>query len=194
MPGERGAFMNSKGGFVKLTLFDKFSTYFMKAALVFIHIIIFGLCAFFGKRFSDSGYDFGWLVTPLILLIPLLFVDVAGYVSTAISRWFLRCKIDAHGIYCYGIGWRSWLIPWSEIHTYGISGYSSQRLSFALIFLSTDSKEMFDRQKYSEINQHRVVFQACDEIWQGLSVYMPPDMKNNLQWSMKHERDCFHKR
>ena len=160
--------------------------------LVFYHLLVAGLCMFWIYRFLISSYD------PSVFLLLALFVggtvccDVILYRTQAFSRFLVRFKTDASGIHCFGLGWKRWSILWSDIHVFGVTGFTPST-GMGIIFLSTDPSEKFSREKCVSISRERIVFQADEKIWSKLSIYMPFNIKIKLRNSINEKRDCFYR-
>lgn len=175
-----------------MRLYDKSTTYSILGGIVFLHGIILGLCIFWIYRFLIITYDPSVYLLIGGIIGMLVFCDILLHQSHVVGRFLIRCKFDETGIYCYGLGWKSWRINWADVCFYGIEGFS--QYNFGILFISADANEKFDVKRYADITPLRIVFQVRDEIWQDLERYMPNDMKQKLFACSQKRHDCFYLR
>lgn len=176
-----------------MRLYDKHSTYLVIGGMIFIHALVFALCTFFIYRFVIVTHDPSVYFLVSLLIGGVIICDVLAHPTQAVSRFFVRFKVDAVGILCYGIGWKSWKIEWDAICVYGIEGFSGS-YGVPLMFLSTDVNEKFDCNRFALLTSQRIVFQVRDETWAEVSKYMPVRMREQLKNAIETSTDCYYGR
>lgn len=177
-----------------MKLYDKYTSNVILIGISLYHVLALSLSAFFCYRFLIQSYDPTVYLLLLLLIAPLIIMDILLRKDRMFKRFLIRCKFNEKCIFCYGLLWKSWEIPWSEISTYGITGYAHEDRTYPIIFFSLDSSELYEKNKIFAVNQQRVVFQMREEIWPELSEFMPDDMKKQLRYSIDSQRNCFCKR
>lgn len=178
-------------------LYDNYSTFFILGGVGMLYVLTLGLCTFFVKQFVfDSIVETG---APDLSIIPLLIVfilptflilPIVSHKSHALSRYLLRCRFRKEGIYCSGLLWKSFFIPWDSIRTYGIQGYSYAHASLVFMFFSVE-KEYYKKEKIAQISTTRIVFQLRDDIIAPLLEFMPLDIKARLEAAIEESRDIY---
>lgn len=176
-----------------MPLYNKKTTYSVIGGLLFLHVLCFGLSMFFIYKFMFLTYDPAVFVLLIIIIGSVMLVDLVSNRTQAISRFFLRCTLNKDGIICRGPGFKAWNIRWDEICFYGISGFTLP-YRMGIIFLSKNPKEVFNKDKFAELTNQRIVFEACDETFDKLRIYMPTEMQDRLLVSMKSQKDCCFRR
>ncbi len=173
-----------------ISLYDRYTTYFILLGMLFANILGFGLGCFFIYKFLILSFD--PLVFILIIMIPggIIFCDVLLIRSRFYGRLLLRCKITPHGIACRGLGWRPFVLPWNEIRVYGIYGYSLAQHPYAIAFFSTNPEERYIGKQLAKVDYSRVVFQIRPEVIRALEAHMPDDIKKRFTDSIRCKQDC----
>ncbi|MDD6034241.1 MAG: hypothetical protein PUC47_12340 [Oscillospiraceae bacterium] len=178
---------------MKLQIYDPYTTWYLLGGLIFMHLLMFGLSAFFIVHFLIQEGQIAAVIMPIEFIVLLLFLDITLVRNQLYGRLLLRCKVNEEGIFCRGFGCRPWMLSWSQIRVFAIVGYQLKN-SLPFFVFSLDPQERFDQKRFLMLTPNRIVFSVTEENWNKLRPYMPADMKRNLQWSIEHERDCFHKR
>lgn len=181
-------------------LYDNSSTFFVLGGMGMLYVLTLCLCSFFIKQFVfDSIAAIGspdLSIIPLLtvfILPPFVIIPIISRKSHALSRYLLRCHFSKEGIYCFGFLWKSFLIPWESIHTYGIQGYSFAYASPVFLFFSTE-KEYYKKERIAQISTSRIVFQLRDDIIPPMLEFMPLDIKARLEEAIKGSRDIYMQR
>ena len=179
----------------KTTLYAPYTTYFVLFVLAFLYVLVAGLSVFFIKHFIVDGYgDVGSTVLLLaILWAPLTYVTVGTIKTHGLNGFFTRCKIDAEGIHCRNPFQAPYTIHWQTIHVYGIYYSSYSYKTSALLVLSTDKQELFDKKTVATNSPPRVVFESRDALWAELARYMLDQMNRRLQEALVNHKNCFYK-
>lgn len=179
----------------KTTLYAPYTTYFVLLVLAFLYVLVAGLSIFFIKHFIVDGYgDVGsTLLLLAIFWAPLTYVTVGTIKTHGLNGFFTRCKIDAEGIHCRNPFQAPYTIDWQAIHVYGIYYSSYSYRTSALLFLSTDKQELFDKKTVAINSPTRVVFESRDALWLEFAHYMPNQMKHRLQEALDNHKNCFYK-
>lgn len=178
-------------------LYDSFMTYYILGGLALWYVLSIGLCCFFTKRFlidairKNGSFDGTVLILYFIFLVPLIAISVGQRKEHGIDRYFVRCTFDKEGIHCFGLFWKAFDLPWENIRTYGLQGYSFSYCSIVFLFFNTEKEIFKDKKQIARISNNRVVFQFRDEIIPPLMENMPEDMKKRLKEAVAAKRDCF---
>ena len=151
-----------------------------------MHLLVVSLCAFFTQRFLMETYDPIVIVLLIAFLGPVLYVDFALYHLQIYHRCFLRFKADETGIRCYGIGVKTWRIATGDRQ----GNFST----YALLFLSKDSREDTNLKQKILINNRCIVIQVRDEVLVALNQYMPQDIKKRVSTAVEQKSDFFCRR
>lgn len=176
-----------------MCLYNKKIMYYVIGGLVFLHLLCLCLSLFFIHRYIFVSFDPTVFVLLTILLGCPIIVDIVSIRTQAISRFFVRCAFTNEGVVCYGPGLGKWCVEWNKICFYGIAGWSLP-YGMPIVFLSTDSSEKYDKNRFTYLTKRRVVFEVREDIMLKLRFYMPIDMINRLQASVDNKKDCFYRK
>ena len=177
--------------------YDKNSTFLVLGGMGMLYVLTLGLCSFFIKQFVFDSI--GATGTPDLSIIPLLaifilppfvIIPIISKKTHALDRYLLRCRFSKEGIYCFGFSWKSFLIPWESIRTYGLQGYNYSHASLVFLFFSAE-KEYYKKENIAQISTSRIVFQLRDDIIPPLLEFMPSDIKTRLEEAIKESRDIY---
>ena len=178
-------------------LYDKSTTVFILVGITMMYVIVLGLCAFFVKQFvvdaidTTGSVDLGVIPLLAIFLIPaFVVIPLLSRKSYALERYLLRCHFSEKGIYCFGLFWKPFWIPWDEIRTYGLQGYRYSYASLVFLFFST-KKEYYKNKNIAQISPNRIVFQLRDEILPPLLEFMPSDIRLRLEEAIEKEKTLY---
>ena len=178
-------------------LYDNYSTYFILGGLGVLYALTLGLCSFFVKQFvfdliAETGSpDWSVILLLAIFLLPtFVIIPILSSKSHALTRYLLRCSFNEEGIYCFGLFWKSFSIPWDSIRTYGIQGYNYAYSSLVFLFFNTE-KEYYKKENIAQISTSRIVFQLRDGIIPPLLEFMPLDIRVGLEKAIKESRDTY---
>lgn len=181
-------------------LYDRNTTAFIVGGMSMLYLLTLGISAFNIKRFvfdaieTSGSVDMGVIPLIVIFLIPVFVViPLLSRKSYALERYLLRCHFSEKGIYCFGLFWKPFWIPWDDIRTYGIQGYSYSYTSLVFIFFST-KKEFYRKENIAQISPTRIVFQLRDEILPPLLEFMPSDIRLRLEESIEKEKTLYMQR
>lgn len=178
-------------------LYDSHSTFFVLGGMGMLYVLTLGLCTFFIKRFVFESFAatgvVDWSVIPLlmVLMIPsFVVIPILSRKEHALDRYLLRCRFTQEGIYCFGLFWKPFIIPWESIRTYGMQGYGYSYVSMVFLFFSTE-REYYKKERIAHISQSRIVFQLRDEIISPLLEFMPLDMRFRLEKAVRGSQNIY---
>lgn len=177
-----------------MQIYDNYSTWFFLGGMFAIHIGTGVLLCFFICRFLIVTYDPAVFLLLIILIGAILICDVLCGTMQMYSRFLIRLSVDETGITCRNIGVKSWCIRWCDICTYGITGYTQSNQTFALMFFSTDPKELYNKKQIVSISKQRIIIQIRTQSLEAIRHYVPLDMKKRLDEAIAAHRNCFCKR
>lgn len=147
-------------------------------------------------KMQSAGYDsivlFG-LLFPIWLL--WLVVSISMVKSGLAYRLMLQISFDSSGIHYYLLGFHTHCIPWSDINTFGIYGYSVSYIQKELIIFSTNKYEYAPKTlpEANHISHNRIIVQYRRDVWQAMQPYLPKGMIEKLSDAIDKKQDCFHK-
>ena len=157
------------------------------------YVLYFGLGAFFVKQFFIDSYDPAAYIL-LFMLIGFLVVTTVPLVKYQFfHRCFLRFRMDNDGLEWYFFRSHSQRLKWSEVRTYGVTGYDRKHQPEAFVFFSMDPNERCDTKQKMCFGKHRVVIQIREESLCALEQYLPPEMRKAIV-AIEKRQDCFYKR
>lgn len=178
-------------------LYDKNTTCAILGGIGMLYVITLGLCIFFVKQFvldaivKTGSADLSVIPLLMLLLMPtFVVIPIASCKNHALSRYLLRCTFSKEGIYCFGLFWKAFFIPWKDVRTYGIHGCNYAYVSMAFLFVSTE-KEYYKKENIAKLSKNRIVFQLHDDIICPLLEFMPLDMKSRLKGAIEESRDIY---
>ena len=178
-------------------LYEPSTTWFILGGMGMLYGLSLGLCVFFVRRFvfeslvATGAVD--WTVIPLLmvfLLPPFVVIPILSRKERAIGRYLLRCRFTPEGIHCGGLFWKSFLIPWDKIRTYGLQVAGYAHVSMGLLFFSTE-REYYKKERIAHISGSRIVLQLREEIVSPLLEFMPQDMKIRLEPAIRESKDIY---
>ena len=181
----------------RYTLYDSSTTWFILGGMGMLYGLSLGLCTFFVKRFiieslaATGAVD--WMVLPLLMVFlipPFVIIPILSRKERAIGRYLLRCRFTPEGIRCGGLFWKSFLISWENIRTYGLQVAGYAHVSMGLLFFSTE-REYYRKERIAHISGSRIVLQLREEIVSPLLEFMPQDMKIRLEPAIRESKDIY---
>lgn len=179
----------------KFGLYDHSTTYTILGGLAFIYILSLSLCGFFIYNFILHGKnELSVYVLLILFLIPLTIIPITAHRQNMLSRFLIRCNFNAAGIHCQGLFWGTFFIPWESIHTYGIQSSSYSYQSFRLMYFSTKKADVESSKVKVMVTKCQLVFQHRASLWNELNLYLPKDIKNNLQTALEQQQNKYYKR
>ena len=178
-------------------LYDPSTTGFVLGGMGVLYGLSVGLCVFFVKRFVFESLAVtgavDWMVLPLLMVFlipPFVIIPILSRKERAIGRYLLRCRFAQEGIHCGGLFWKSFLIPWDKIRTYGLQGAGYAHVSMGLLFFSTE-REYYRKERIAHISGSRIVLQLREEIVSPLLEFMPQDMKIRLEPAIREPKEIY---
>ena len=180
----------------KYPIYDQYTTYFTLLVFIILTTSVLGLCVFFMIRFLVM--DFDPLVFPLLLVFlgPYSYTIFESIRTGYIQRLLLRIRIDAVGLHCSGLGWKTHTITWDSVRTYAVFSQSDPQYLRTIIMFSTVKQEHYPS-NYVEANfvsMNRAIFQYRSDVWDVLNKHMPQDIKKKINYALNEKKSCFHKR
>ena len=178
------------------SIYDPYTTAYIPLGILSLLGLSIGLSVFFIYRFLIITFDPVAFLLLAILLCPWVYVFVEASQNGLIERLIIRLKIDSSGIHCHKLGHKQFSIVWDEIHVYGILDSSFSYVEKKIIFFSLDKQEHMPKnsKEVNKISPRRIILQYRDGVWTALACYLPSDMKRKLDYSLKRNEGCFHKR
>lgn len=173
-------------------LFGKKNTVLVIGGMVLCHLLVAALCAFWIYRFLVVTYDPAVFLLLGLFVGAIIFCDVLAAKVQAFSRFLVRCRVDSDGIYCACL-WKRWSIKWSDVHIFGITGFSSLAQT-GIVFLSKDLREKYQQNKLTLVTSNRIAFSLDERRWDKFSNHMPTEIKRKLQRAIDNNRDCYYRR
>ncbi len=165
-------------------------TYPIIIGIPFMNILTLGLCGFFVNRFLIEQYDPSAFVLLFMFLGMLLICDVALFKYQIFQRCFMKFEVDSDGLQWYVVKTQKNQLKWSEVRTYGVTGYDIKNQPVAFVFFSADPKESSDLKKRMSLGDQRIVIQIREEVVRLLEQNLPSSMKI-ITDSIEEKRDCF---
>ena len=169
------------------------SMYPVVLGVPFLHVLTLGLCVFFVKRFFVETYNPDVYFLLFLFLGGLLLCDVLLFRHQLFQRCYLRFQMDKYGLEWYLIRTNRQKLCWSEVRTYGVTGYDRENPPFAFVFFSKDPRENNSLAKKMSLSKQRIVIQVREDTVCLLEQHLPCDMKKLLD-SINRKQDCVYRR
>lgn len=161
--------------------------------ILFFNVLTLGLCTFFVKRFLVETYNPDVFILLFLLLGNLLICDMLLFRHQVFQRCYLKFQMDQNGLEWYLIKANRQKLKWSDIRTYGVTGYDIQNQPFAFVFFSKDPYESSSLKQKMSLGKRRIAIQIRKETICLLEQHLPRDMKKILD-SIENNQDCFYRR
>lgn len=170
---------------VTFSLYNKSDTYLVVGGMVFYHILVLGLCAFWVYRFAFVSYNPDVFVLIAIFVFGTMLCDILLSRVQGFSRFLIRCKINKQGFTFHKPFGKSYQIDWTDIQSYGLLCLYSD-FSYNLLYFSKCKHER--NVKTSEISAERISFQIDPMKWDAIKWYIPSNISANIQIAMDSKR------
>ena len=177
----------------RYALYDNYTTWMILGGMAGMHLLYLWVCYRFFLKWQETQEPSWWGLIGMFLAICAV-VDILGI--PFFPRFLMRCRFSTEGIFCSGMHWGKYLIPWSEIHVYGTCTSSYSYVSMKMLFFSTDKQELGPKNVGEAMRVHRgrLVFQRRKGFDEALYRYMPEDMKKKLQYVVERDQAGFFRR
>lgn len=173
-------------------LFGKKNTILVIGGIIFYHLLVGALCAFFIYRFLIVTYNAGVFILLSLFIGATAICDILAHKVQAFSRFLVRCKVDCEGVHCMYLG-KKWCIMWKDVHVFGMTGFSSITQT-GVVFLSSNLREKYQQNTLTLISNNRIAFSINQKRWKAFSIHMPADIKRKLEKAINSAQDCYFRR
>lgn len=179
----------------KYSIYSSYTTVLLPVMLFLLCLLSVVLSIFFIKCFLIEDYDSAVYPLLAILVGPWVFILASMWKSGFMHRLFMRFQIEEDGIQCFLLGIKQYKIEWTDIHTFGVVGFSFSYVSGAYILFSKDKNEYAPRTlpEINTISHRRMIIQYRSDVWDALIRFMPTNMSKRLSDALSKKQDCFHK-
>lgn len=180
----------------KFSIYDTYTAVFLPVVLVLLCALSVGVSVFFVKRFLVDDCDPVVFLLLAVLNVPWVYALASMWKSGFMQRLFLRLRIDESGIQGFLFGRKLYELPWADIRTFGVVGFSFSYVSGAHLLFSVQKDEYAPRTlpELNRVCHGRIIVQYRSDVWDALVRVMPTDMGRKLGEALSKKQDCFHKR